>query len=64
MVFGASGTEGGLGWFIYQRRYFMDTPGVFAGIIIIIVIGVAVDMLFALAERHTIEDWGVTANRR
>jgi NitT/TauT family transport system permease protein len=64
MIFGACGTEGGLGWFIYQRRYFMDTPGVFAGVVVIILIGIAVDGLFALVERRTIEAWGVTLNRR
>lgn len=63
MVFGASGGEGGLGWFIYQHRYFMDTPGVFAGLVIIVVIGIIVDCALGLVERHTIEAWGVTMNR-
>jgi NitT/TauT family transport system permease protein len=63
MVFGAQGGEGGLGWLIYQHRYFMDTPGVFAGLVCIIVIGVIVDYALGLVERHTIEAWGVTMNR-
>lgn len=64
MVFGASGGEGGLGWFIYQRRYFMDTPGVFAGLVCIVTIGMAIDYALGLVERYTIEAWGVTMNRQ
>ena len=31
MVFGASGGEGGIGWFLYKKRFMMEIPGVFAG---------------------------------
>jgi len=64
MVFGASGGEGGLGWLIYQRRFFLDIPGVFAALAMIILIGVLVeDLLFNQLERRTVQRWGMTVTR-
>ncbi len=60
MVFGASGTEGGLGWYIYKKRFFMEIPGVFAGMLVIILIGLIVErLIFAAAENRTIRRWGM-----
>ena len=60
MIFGASGNEGGLGWFIYQYRYFMDTPGVFAGLVIIILISMTIEnLVFDQLERRTAKRWGM-----
>ncbi len=62
MVFGAAGGLGGLGWFVYSRRVFMNTGGLFAGILVVIILGVAVEELgFRTLERLTIERWGVSA---
>jgi NitT/TauT family transport system permease protein len=59
MVFGAAGGMGGLGWFIFKRRVFMDTPGIFSGLIVIIIIGMLVeDFVFAVLERKTVRRWG------
>ena len=33
MVFGVAGSQGGLGWFIYQNRFEMNTDLVFAGLL-------------------------------
>jgi NitT/TauT family transport system permease protein len=61
MIFGAAGGEGGLGWFIFKRRVFMDTPGIFAGLIVIIFIGILVeDLVFNKLEEITIRKWGMT----
>lgn len=61
MVFGASGGEGGLGWFIYKRRFFMEVPGVFAGMIVIVIIGLVVErVFFEQIEIRTIRRWGMT----
>ncbi len=61
MVFGAGGGEGGLGWLIYQRRYFLDTSGVFAALLMIVLIGVLVeDVFFTQLEKRTIQRWGMT----
>ena len=62
MVFGASGGEGGLGWFIYKKRFFMEIPSVFAGMIIIILIGLLVERLcFEEVELRTVRRWGMTS---
>ncbi len=61
MVFGASGGEGGLGWFIYKRRFFMEVPGVFAGMIVIVLIGLIVEKVcFEQIEIRTVRRWGMT----
>lgn len=60
MLFGAAGGIGGLGWFIFKKRVFFDLPGVFAGLIIIILIGVLVeDLLFSRIEEITVKRWGM-----
>ncbi len=39
MVFGVIGAYGGLGWYIFNKRVFMDTPGMYAGLLVLIIIG-------------------------
>lgn len=52
MVFGSVGGKGGIGWYIFNQRTFMDTAGLFAGIILVIVIGILVEnVLFAAMEK-------------
>lgn len=61
MIFGAAGGEGGLGWYIFKRRVFMDTPGIYAGIIVIVIIGILVeDVFFHQVERLTVKKWGMS----
>jgi NitT/TauT family transport system permease protein len=61
MVFGACGGDGGLGWFIYKRRFFMEVPGVFAGMIVIVLIGLIVERIgFVQIEIRTVRRWGMT----
>jgi NitT/TauT family transport system permease protein len=58
MVFGASGIIGGLGWYIYKKRYFMDIPQVFAGLLVIVIIGFLVDeLVFGKIEKNTVIKW-------
>lgn len=60
MLFGAVNAIGGIGWYIFQKRVFFDLPGVFSGIILIIIIGVLVeDFIFNKIEKHTVEKWGM-----
>jgi NitT/TauT family transport system permease protein len=62
MVFGAGGGEGGLGWFIYKKRFFMEIADVFAGMIVIVLIGLVVERIFfELVESRTVRRWGMTA---
>jgi NitT/TauT family transport system permease protein len=60
LVFGASSGRGGLGWFIYQNRNELYTDRVFAGLVLVIVIGLLVEnVVFATLERLTVRRWGV-----
>ena len=53
MIFGTIGNSGGLGWFIYNKRIFMDTPGMYGGVIILMIIGLVVEnLLFRSIERR------------
>lgn len=62
MIFGASGGQGGLGWLIYQQRYFLDIAGVFSTLVVIIVIGILVeDILLGQLEKRTIQRWGMVS---
>lgn len=59
MVFGAIGLKGGIGWYIFKQRTFMNTPGLFAGIIVIILVGLLVEtFFFNYIEKKTIRKWG------
>jgi len=64
MVFGVSGSQGGIGWFIYQNRFEMNTDLVFAGLLTVILIGLLVENLFfRWLERKTVLRWGMSAAR-
>jgi NitT/TauT family transport system permease protein len=61
MVFGVAGSQGGLGWFIYQNRFEMNTDLVFAGLLTVILIGLLVENLFfRWVERRTVLRWGMS----
>lgn len=60
MIFGVSGTAGGLGWYIFKKRYSLQTDSVFATLIIIILIGLIVEYgIFEQIEKHTVKKWGM-----
>lgn len=60
LVFGASSGKGGLGWYIFQNRNELYTDCVFAGLALVIVIGLLVESLgFHTLERLTVRRWGV-----
>ena len=59
LVFGASSGKGGLGWYIFQNRNELYTDRVFAGLALVVIIGLAVEGLgFATLERLTVRKWG------
>ncbi len=61
MVFGAAGYFGGIGWYLFERRVYMDTPGLYAGLILVMAAGVMMDeLLFGSLERYTARRWGRT----
>ncbi len=60
LVFGASSGRGGLGWYIFQNRNELYTDRVFAGLMLVILIGLAVESLvFNTLERVTVRRWGM-----
>ena len=59
LVFGVSGVDAGLGWFINDAKLFLRIPDVFAGLLTIMVLGVLFESLFALLERKTVVRWGM-----
>lgn len=60
LVFGASSGQGGLGWFIFQNRNELYTDRVFAGLLLVVFIGLIVEnVLFATFERLTVRRWGM-----
>ena len=58
MIFGTTSSGAGIGWFIFMKRSNVDIAGVFAALIVIILIGVIVEHLFfGTLEKHTIRKW-------
>jgi NitT/TauT family transport system permease protein len=60
LVFGVAGTAGGLGWYISNARYYLDTPTIFAGLVTISVLGLLVESLFNIVETRTVVRWGMS----
>ncbi len=61
MVFGAVAGRGGIGWYLHTQRVFMDTTGLFAGILVVMVIGSLVERgALGYLERVTVHRWGTS----
>jgi NitT/TauT family transport system permease protein len=60
LVFGVSSGKGGLGWYIFESKNQLDIPEVFAGLLTIILIGLAVEnVVFRFIETRTVQRWGM-----
>lgn len=59
LVFGVAGGTGGLGFYINQSRYFLETSSVFAGLVVISALGLLIEVIFGFIERRTVERWGM-----
>ncbi|MBI9102828.1 MAG: ABC transporter permease [Spirochaetales bacterium] len=60
MLFGVASGNGGLGWYIYNKRLFMDTPGMYAGLLVLVMIGLLVEtILFKKLEERTTRRWSL-----
>ncbi|MBP0599046.1 ABC transporter permease [Herbaspirillum sp. LeCh32-8] len=60
LVFGATSGKGGLGWYIFQNRNELYTDKVFAGLAMVIIIGLLVEnLVFNTLERVTVKKWGM-----
>lgn len=60
LVFGASSGSGGLGWYIFESSQNIETDGVFAGLFMVILIGIVVEnIVFRNVELRTVNRWGM-----
>lgn len=60
LVFGTTGGQGGLGWYIFQNRNELYTDKVFAGLAAVILIGLLVEnLVFRPLETITVRRWGM-----
>ena len=60
LVFGVSGNAAGLGWYIFEARNALETASVFAGLLTVILIGLAVEgLVFRSIEAMTVRKWGM-----
>lgn len=59
VVFGVAGSNGGLGWYINNARYFLNPPAIFAGLVFIALLGILLDALFLWIEHNTVVKWGM-----
>lgn len=59
LVFGINAGSGGLGWYIYLEKNQMETANVFAGLLTIALLGLAIEALFRMVESRTIARWGM-----
>jgi NitT/TauT family transport system permease protein len=61
LVFGASSAGGGVGWFIFEKRNDLDIPDVFAGLLVIVIIGLVMEgVFFRILEQRTVRKWGMS----
>ena len=58
LVFGATGTGGGIGWDINNSRLFMNISDGFAGILLVIIVGLLTESLFRSMQYFTTHKWG------
>jgi sulfonate transport system permease protein len=60
LVFGVSSRSGGIGWYIFEARNDLDTARVFAGLLMVIIIGLLVEsVIFRAIEARTVNAWGM-----
>ncbi len=60
LVFGVSSGQGGIGWYIYERKNLLEMPQVFAGLVVVVLIGLAVENgIFKRIEARTVRRWGM-----
>jgi NitT/TauT family transport system permease protein len=55
-----SSGKGGLGWYIFESKNQLNIAEVFAGLLTIILIGLAVEnVVFRVIEKNTVQRWGM-----
>lgn len=60
MIFGTTGSGAGIGWYIFMKRTNLNYAGMFAALIVIILIGIVMEyFVFQVIERKTVVKWGM-----
>jgi len=60
LVFGVSSGSGGIGWYIFEQKNQLLIPNVFAGLLTVIIFGLAVEnLIFKTIENATVGRWGM-----
>jgi len=60
LIFGASAEAGGLGWYIFEHKNQLLIPDVFAGLLTVMILGLAVEnLIFKTVEKRTVRRWGM-----
>ncbi len=59
LVFGVAGGKAGLGFYINNSKAFLDIDKMLAGLVVIALIGVGIEIAFGLIERQTVVRWGM-----
>ena len=59
LVFGVAGADAGLGSYINNAKLYLLIPQIYAGLVTIMLLGVAFEALFGLLERRTVVRWGM-----
>lgn len=62
LVFGATGSGGGIGWYINNSRLFMNVADGFAGIVLVVIVGLLTESMFLAVQRLTTHRWGTEAD--
>lgn len=58
LIFGAVSGKGGLGWMVFENSDWLRTDKVFATMLVIILIGLAIEFLvFVAIEKRTVQKW-------
>jgi NitT/TauT family transport system permease protein len=60
LVFGVSSGSGGIGWYIFEQKNQLLIPNVFAGLLTVILFGLAIEnLIFRTIENATVRRWGM-----
>lgn len=59
-IFYISGSQQGLGYWIYRSRAYANMCDVMVGLLAIILISISIEKIFQIIEMHTVKKWGVT----
>jgi len=59
LVFGATGNQGGIGWYINNAQMFLETSKGMAAILVVVLIGLITEGIFRLLQRATTYRWGL-----